>query len=167
MDFPDRLEQAIERGKQVGRAKADAAAEQAVTQQELQRLHSQYRLTLSERIERCLAQLVDHFPGFRFETIVDERGWGAAISRDDLILRSGGGRNSSYSRLEMVIRPISQYFLLELSAKGTVDNRELFNRSQYQRLADVHLPAFVDMIDNWALEYAEAYAAKNERRNTK
>ena len=70
MEFQKRLERAIERGKRAGDARARAEAEQAVTEKELQRLHSQYRLELSERIERCLKPLADRFPGFRFETIV-------------------------------------------------------------------------------------------------
>ena len=75
MDFQERLEKAIQRGHVAGTARARAEAEQALTEKELQRLHSQYRLGLSERIERCLKQLADRFPGFRFETIVDDRGW--------------------------------------------------------------------------------------------
>ena len=58
--------------------------ERALSEEELKRLHSQYRLQLSEHIERCLSTLPGHFPGFRFETVVAERGWGAAVFRDDL-----------------------------------------------------------------------------------
>ena len=51
--------------------------------------------------------------------------------------------------------------MLDLNAKGTIRNRELFNRAQYQRLAEVDLTVFTDLIDRWVLEYAELFAAKN------
>jgi hypothetical protein len=161
MDFQQRLQKAIERGQRTGSARARAEAEQVVSEKELHRLHTQYRLELSERIERCLRQLVDHFPGFQFETVVDERGWGAAISRDDLQVKAARGRTNCYSRLEMVIRPVSSYFVLELGAKATICNKEVFNRTHYQRLTEVDPTSFQEMIDIWALEYAELYAARS------
>jgi hypothetical protein len=161
MEFQQRLNKAIERGQRAGSARARAEAEKAVTEKELTRLHSQYRLELSERIEACLRQLADRFPGFRFETIVNERGWGAAISRDDIELQPGRGRVSSYSRLEMLIRPASSYNVLDLTAKATIRNREYFKRSHFQRLTEVDLTSFTEMIDRWVLEYAELYAAKS------
>ncbi len=160
MDFQQRLEKAIERGQRTGSKQARAEAEDAVTEQELARLHSQYRLTLSERIEACLKQLADQFPGFRFETIYGDRGWGAAISRDDIKVRSGR-RTNYFSRLEMSIRPPSSYHVLDLAAKATVRNKELFNRSHYQRLTEVDPTTFHEMIDIWVLEYAELYAMKS------
>ena len=161
MDFHERLEKAIGRGQRASDVRARAKAEKAVTEKELARLHSQYRLQLSERIEACLRQLSDHLPGFRFETIVNDRGWGAAISRDDVKMRSGRGRTNYYSRLEMVVRPASSYHLLDLTAKATIRNRELFNRSHFQRLIEADVTSFTEMIDLWVLEYAELYAAKS------
>ena len=160
MDFQKRLEKAIERGERTGSTRQQAEAEQAISEQELARLHSQYRLSLSERIEACLKQLADHFPGFRFETIYGDRGWGAAVSRDDIVIRSGR-RTNYFSRLEMSIRPPSSYHVLDLTAKATVRNKELFNRSHYQRLTEADLTTFHEMIDLWVLEYAELYAAKS------
>jgi hypothetical protein len=160
MDFQQRLQKAVERGQRLGSARAQAEAEQAVTEKELQRLHSQYRLELSERIERCLRQVLDQFPGFRFETVVDERGWGAAVSRDDLQVKPNRASSNSFSRLEMVIRPVSPYFVLELGAKATIGNREAFNRSHYQRVTEVDPTTFTERIDNWSLEFAELYAAR-------
>jgi hypothetical protein len=160
MDFQQRLQKAIERGHQAGDERTQAERDRELNEKEFQRLHVQYRLELSERIERCLAQVADQFPGFQLESVVGERGWGAAISRDDLRLNRVGGRSSSFSRLEMYVRPYSSYHLLELAAKGTVQNREIFNRSQYQRLAEIDPATFTEMIDHFALEFAEAYAAK-------
>lgn len=160
MDFQQRLEKAIERGHQAGSARAKAEAQRAMTEKELQRLHSQSRLELSEHVERCLRQLADRFPGFRFETIVDTRGWGAAIGREDLRLKPAQRKRTCFSRLEMIISPVSSAYIIELTAKATVCNRELFSRTHYQRLTEFDLTSFTDMIDLWVLEYAERYAAE-------
>ena len=160
MDFRERLEKAIERGHRTGSAQERAAAEKAITEKEFARLHSQYRLELSERIEVCLKQLADQFPGFRLETVVSDRGWGAAVSRDDIKVRSGS-RTNYFSRLEMLIRPASSYHVLDLAAKATIRNKELFNRSHFQRLTEVDSTSFAELIDLWVLEYAELYAAKS------
>ncbi len=61
----------------------------------------------------------------------------------------------------MSIRPPSSYHVLDLAAKATVRNKELFNRSHYQRLTEADLTTFHEMIDIWVLEYAELYAAKS------
>lgn len=159
MEFQERLERAIERGRRQGSDRAEEEAQRALTEKELQRLHSQARLELVEHIEGCLRQLADRFPGFRFETIVDDRGWGAAIGRDDLRLQRSQPRRSCFSRLEMLITPITSAQVLELAAKGTVCNREIFSRTHYQLLPELHLPVFTNMIDLWVLEYAERYAA--------
>ena len=161
MTFDERLQKAIQRGQKASTVRAEAEAERALNEQELRRLHTQYRLELSEHIEACLRQLADRFPGFRFETIVNERGWGAALSRDNIELQSGRGRVNSYSRLEMLIRPASSYNVLDLTAKATIRNREYFKRSHFQRLTQLDLTSFTEMIDRWVLDYAELYAAKS------
>jgi hypothetical protein len=161
MDFEKRLEKAIERGARTSTDRTRAAEKQAINEEELKRLHSQFRLQLSEHIEECVRQLPDHFPGFRYETIVGDRGWGAAVSRDDLGHSRDGHRENFFSRLEMTIRPYSSYHVLELTAKGTIRNKEVFNRSHYQRLTEADLMTFREMIDHWILEFAELYAAKS------
>jgi len=159
MDFQKRLEKAIQRGQRSHDAEAQARAEQAMGEEELKRLHSQYRLELSEHIEQCMRQLPQHFPGFRYETLVGTQGWGASISRDDLSL-SDGRRANLFSRLEVVVRPFSSSRVLELAAKGTIRNKEIYNRSQYQMLDAVDIASFRELVDRWVLEYAELYAAK-------
>ena len=160
MEFEKRLQRAIERGLRQGDARAQASAQQAENEEELKRLHSQYRLELSDHIENCLRQLPDHFPGFRYETVVGDRGWGAAVSRDDAGRGRDSGRSNFFSRLEMTIRPFSAYHVLELSAKGTIRNKEIYNRTHYQRLTEADPKSFIEMIDLWILEYAELYAVK-------
>ena len=161
IDFNERLQRAIDRGARSRDAKAREAAAKALSEEECKRLHSQYRLEVSEKIETCLQQLADHFPGFKFESVVGEKGWGAAISRDDIDLYQGQGRTNFYSRLEMVIRPYGSHHVLDLAAKGAIRNKEVFHRNQYQLLSEVDLDSFQELIDLWVLEYAELFAAKS------
>ena len=161
MEFQKRLEKAIERGQMAGTARAEAEARQALNEQEVRRLHSQYRLELSERIEESLKQVADHFPGFQFENVVSERGWGAAVSRDDIDLKPGRAVRNFFSRLEIVIRPVSSVQVLEMTAKGMIRNKELFNRTYFQRLTEVDLTSFHETMDLWVLEFAESFAAQN------
>ena len=158
MSFRERLQRATERGKQSRAAQLNEAAAKALSEEECRRLHSQYRLTLTEYIETLLRELADNFPGFRFETIVDETGWGAAVSRDDVSL-GAGRRGSLFSRLQLVVGPYNKYRVLELSAKGTVRNKEVLSRNHYQRLADVDLESFRELVELWVLDYAELYSA--------
>lgn len=160
MDFEKRLERAIERGQHHGDRQAREDAERKMGEVELKQLHTKHQLELSERIEDCLRKLADHFPGFRFNTATDERGWGATISRDDLCVKEGR-RANAFSRLEMVISPFSPVHILELRAKGTIRNKELFKRTRYQMLTDADPESFQELIDHWVLEYAELYAAKS------
>ena len=161
MDFHSRLEKAIERGQKAGSARAESEARQVLNEQEIRRLHSQYRLELSERIENALKQVADHFPGFQFETLVNERGWGAAVGRDDIDLKPGQTTRSFFSRLEIVIRPVTTAHVLELAAKSTIRNKELFHRTHFQRLTEVDITSFCETMDLWVLEFAESFAAQN------
>ena len=158
MDFRSRLQKATERGH---RARDEAQRQQraeALSEEECRRLHSSLRLHLSEHIEACMRQLADNLPGFRLETIVDESGWGTAANRDDIQI-SSGRRENYFSRLQMVISPFNKYHVLELSAKGTVRNKECFSRNHYQRLDEADDDSFRELIELWVLDYAEAYAA--------
>ena len=160
MDFDKRLDRAITRGQRTREEEGRRLAAQALSEEELRNLHTKYRLELSEHIEACLQKLADHFPGFRFESVVSEDGWGARISRDDLRLGSRRPAQSRYSRLEMLIRPYSAVKIVELTAKGTISNREVMKRQNYQLLSEVDLDSFREWIDLWVLEFAEKYAAE-------
>ena len=160
MSFEDRLQKAIERGKRRGANARSEAASQAIIEEELRRMHSSFRLQLSEHIEKCIRQLPNYFPGFRLETLYGERGWGAACSRDDLRIVGTGRRESDFSRLELTVRPASSSFVLDLAAKGTIRNKEVFNRNYFEKLPDVDMDKFLQLIDVWVVEYAELYAAQ-------
>jgi len=162
MDFEKRLQQAIERGQRRHDQHAQEERQRALSGEELKQLHSSYRLKLSEHIEACVRRLPQHFPGFQFETIYGERGWGAGCSRDDLRLSKGGGRATNYSRIELTVRPYSSINVLDLAGKGTIRNKEVFTRNVYEKLEDVDIAKFLDLVDAWTLEFAELYAARGE-----
>ncbi len=159
-DFKSRLDSAIKRGQQRRDLSASAAKRKELSEEELKRLHTSFRLTLSERIEAKIKSIVDAFPGFREESLFGEVGWGAACYRDDLQIQDGR-RSNQYSRFEMVIRPFSDLRVLDLKGKGTVKNGELFNRALFRNIAEVDLEEFESVIDAWTIEYAEQYAAKS------
>jgi hypothetical protein len=158
MDFRKRLQLATERGQRARTEREEQQAAEAMTEEEYRRLHSTARLELTEHIEACLAQLADNFPGFKYETIVDDKGWGGAVSRDDLQL-SGGRRRNAYSRLQVLVGGFNSYHVLEISAKGAVRNKENFTRQYYKKLDDADLDDFRQRLEGWVLEYAEQYAS--------
>jgi hypothetical protein len=159
MDFEQRLQQAIERGQRRSETRQAEAQKIELTEEEFKRLHSQYRLSFSERIEACMHRLPNHFPGFQYETMFGDRGWGAACFREDLRL-SRGTRSRDYSRLELTVRPYSATLhVLEIAAKGTVRNKEVFTRTYYEPLQNLDNEKFLQLIDLWILEYAELYAS--------
>jgi hypothetical protein len=158
MSFRERLQRATERGKQARAAQLNEAAAKALSEEECRRRHSQYRLALTDHIEKCLSEMTDNFPGFRLETVVDESGWGAAVSRDDIRME-GGKRGTYFSRLQLLVGPYNTYHVLDITAKGTVRNKEVLTRNHYQQLADVDLQSFRELLEQWVLDYAELYSA--------
>ncbi len=159
-EFEQRLKQAIDRGDNRRGSRQAEARQQEMSEDDLKTLHTKYRLELSEHIEKSTKQLPDHFPGFRFETIFGEKGWGAACSRDDLKASSRGKRSNAYSRVELTVRPFSSSFVLELVGKATIANKEVFNRIVFEELTKADPQRFHELIDTWVVEYAELYAAR-------
>jgi len=159
MDFKERLHRAAERGQHARDEKAREEAAKALSQEECRRLHGAYRLELTEHIESCLKQLADNFPGFRYSPVMDEKGWGSMVSRDDFTM-SGGRRDSLFSRFSMTVSPHNDFHVLEVIAKGTIHNKEVFTRNHYQLLHEADLDGFQHLIEQWTLEYAEQFAAK-------
>lgn len=160
MDFQKRLEKAIERGQRAHELQERQAQQDAATLEEARRLHTQHRLELSEHIEVCLRQVPQHFPGFQFATLVGDLGWGGKVTRDDFGAGEKGARTSYFSRLEMAVRPFSEARVVDLVAKGTIRNKEIFNRQHYQRIEQFDYESFRELVDLWVLEYAEMYARK-------
>ena len=143
MDFQERLEHAIERGRRLGSARAEEEAQRALTEKELQRLHSQARLQLSEHIERLKARIQelektsylpllgyakieevrsplfsDHFMGGRVEFTTNRKvRWGVTESERPLVETSGEplGR-APFSPKSSLHRPVVQLSKLTQSA---------------------------------------------------
>lgn len=159
-DFEERLQKAIHRGQKTREAKGQAAGEKQASVEDLRNRHSELRISLSEHIEGCLRRLCDHFPGFDYATVMNEDGWGARITRDDINLNSGRNRNL-YSRFEMLIKPFSDAHIIEVSTKGTIRNKESLNRSNYRFLAEADEDELIEIIDHLVVEFAEKYAAQS------
>jgi hypothetical protein len=157
-EFDDKLKQAAARGASRANHSQSESERKRIEAEEFRSLHSKLRLELSDRIETVIKKIADLFPGFQFTTVFGEAGWGAACLRDDLLMERGQRRNK-YSRFEMVVKPVNEFYILDLQAKGTIANRELMTRSFYQPLGEVDLGRLFELIDAWALTYAELYAA--------
>ena len=160
-DFDDRLKNALQRGQQRSEEKKQAEAAKQASEDELKNLHSKYRLMLSDHIERVVAKLADHLPGFRYESVFGTNGWGAAAWSDELRIKSGS-KTSRYSRLEITVKPVTGYFILELRCKGTISNREALSRSYFEPVAEANVEQFKQLIDTWTLQFAELYRANDE-----
>lgn len=158
MNFDERLKRAIQRGVNEKTERSRAAEQEELSAEELKTMHSGYRLELSEHIENCEKSLADHLPGFEFQTILGEEGWGGRITRNDLHLVPGKQAETRYSRLEMVISPFTPTAIVELTTKATVRNREIMNRKNYQKVDELDLDSFKEMIDMRAIEFAEQYS---------
>jgi hypothetical protein len=160
MDFEKRLEQAIDRGERHRDARAQAELQKTLSEEEFRNLHSSLRLNLTEQIESSLRKLSDHFPGFRFETVVEENGWGAKISRDDLAFGRRTGRSSEFSLLQILVRPFSaKAKIVEIVGKGTIRNKEVLTRSHFQFLTEANEQGLIDVLELWLLEFAEKFAS--------
>lgn len=157
-DFEERLKKAIELGQKTSAARQAETKQAEWTASRLRIRHNDFRLSLSERIETALKALVNQLPGFEYENIFGDRGWGGAVSRDELDLNRGQ-RRTIFSRLELVIKPLTELSIVEIAAKGTVRNREIFVRSHYRSIQESEPVEFFDMIDRWVLEYAQLYSS--------
>ncbi len=157
-DFEDRLQKAIQRGQQIRVAEGASVEADAATEEEMRLKHSQLRNELSEHVEVCLRKLCDHFPGFDYSTVVNEKGWGARISRDDIKLGRGTAKNE-YSRLEVLVRPFNDTHIVELATKGTIRNRESLNRTNFRFLKEATVDVLKQVIDGIVLEFAEQFSA--------
>ena len=74
---------------------------------------------------------------------------------------TSGRRDNDYSRLELTVRPYSHLHIVEVAAKGTICNKEVFRRSYDEKIEEVDPEKFIELIDIWALEYAELYIANS------
>ncbi|WP_339732517.1 hypothetical protein [uncultured Gimesia sp.] len=158
MDFEKRLQHAINKGRAAKNEEIQQAVGKKMSEEEFKNLHLKYRLEMTDHIDGGLRKLADHFPGFQFNTLMEEEGWGSRITRDDVSLGAGKKAQSLYTRLEMVVRPFTETHIIELVAKATIRNKETFNRSHYQFVAEADMDSFKDLVDLWILEFAEQFS---------
>lgn len=158
-EFGDRLDRAIQRGERTKVRRDAAESASTLSAEELKSRHSAAKIELSEHVEKCLKAVVDRFPGFEHSPVYSEEGWGGRIQRLDLALGKPGGSKEQFSRLELLVKPMSDLPILSLAGKGTIRDKEVFARTTYQRLEELDLDSFRETVDLWVLEYAERYTA--------
>ena len=116
MSFRERLQRATERGKQAAGGAAQRGGGQGAERRRVPPAALAVSAGAHRAHRKCLRDLADNFPGFRLETIVDESGWGAAVSRDDVGLAARPARQF-FSRLQLVVSPYSKYHVLDMAAQ--------------------------------------------------
>ena len=159
VDFGDRLDRAIQRGERIKTRRDEAELAGSLSAEEIKSRHSAAKIELSEHIETCLKAVVDRFPGFEHTPVYSDDGWGGRVQRLDLALAKPGQSKEHFSRLELLLKPLSDLPILSLVGKGTIRDKEVFSRTTYQRLEDLDLDSFRETVDLWVLEYAERYTA--------
>lgn len=159
MDLDKELQEAIERGNRKQADRKESARAARMSQEDIRNRHNEFRLALSDYIEQGLRKLQNHFPGFDYETIYGQKGWGGGLSRDDLALGPDGRGGSFFSRLEITVRPQNEFNVVNIAGKGTIKNKEMFNWNHYEDVAAAQMDAFQAKIDQWILMYAEQFAA--------
>lgn len=162
-EFEDQLKKAIERGQRMQDARQQRQKQARLTADQLKIRHNEFRLPLSDRIEQALQTLANQLPGFEYENIYGDRGWGGAVSRDELVI-SQGHRDNAYSRLELTVKSFSELHVVDIGGKGTVKNREVFVRQHHRAIGETDLDEFLETIDRWVLEYAQLYTAADAVR---
>ncbi|MCP4478722.1 MAG: hypothetical protein GY818_11585, partial [Planctomycetaceae bacterium] len=103
---------------------------------------------------------IDHFPGFEYETIYGDRGWGGAVARDDITRAATGKSGSFFSRLELTVRPLNEFNVVNITGKGTIQNKEVFNWNYFKDIPETDRDEFAEKIDTWILQYAEQFASR-------
>ena len=159
MDFEDQLKKAISRGQEHGSARKSSQEQKQHSEEFLKNRHAEFRLALSDYIETGVRKMTEHFPGFQYETIYGDRGWGGAVYRDDLKRGNTGRSGSFYSRLEISVRPLNEFNVVNVSGKGTIFDKEYFSWNFFKDIPEVTLDEFKEKVDSWILLYAEKFAS--------
>ena len=160
MDFEDELQQAIERGQKLGNARTVAKKQAAMSKEDIRNRHNEFRLNLSDHIEGCLKRLAQHFPGFDYETLYGSKGWGGALTRNDIDRGPDGRTGSFFSRIEITVRPQSEFNVVNIAGKATIRDKEVFVWNHFEEIEEVQQETMEQMIDKWVLQFAEQFAAR-------
>ena len=159
MDFDEQLKKAINRGQEQGSLRKSSEESKQLSEEYLKNRHAEFRLQLSDYIEAGVRRMGDHFPGFQYETVFGDRGWGGAVYRDDITRVKSGKSGSFYSRLEITVRPLNEFMVLNISGKGTIFDKEYFSWNFFKDIPDVSANEFKEKLDSWILVYAEKFAS--------
>lgn len=160
MDFEDQLEKAIQRGQQRNTKREQDLKKKSLNADDIKRRHNDFRLHLSEHIEKSLHRLAERFPGFEYELIYGTKGWGGAIYRQDLTRGPDGRAGSFFSRLELTVRPHNNYNVVNIAGKGTIADKELFSWNHFEDIDEATFEAFEEKLNNWMIQFAEQFAAR-------
>jgi len=136
MDFEDKLEQAIQRGQNRNTAENKAKKESELSKEAIRNRYNEIRLNLSDHIEQGLK------------------------SRNDLDRGPDGKAGSFFSRVEMMVRPQNEFDVINIVGKGTIRDKEMFVWNHFDGIAESDQAQFIQMIDNWLLQFAEQFAAR-------
>ena len=160
MDFDDQLEKAIERGQQRNTKRDQDRKKQSLNADEIKRRHNEFRLHLSDHIEKSMNRVAERFPGFEYEIIYGSKGWGGAIHRQDLTRGPDGRSGSFFSRLQLSVRPINDYNVVNIAGKGTISDKELFSWNHFEDIDEATFEGFEEKLNNWILQFVEQFAAR-------
>jgi hypothetical protein len=160
MDFDDELEKAIQRGQQRNAKRQEEEKKATLSAEELKRRHNEYRLSLSDYIETSLKRLAEHFPGFEFEIIYGSKGWGGAIHRNDLTKGPDGRSGSFFSRLEITVKSLNEFNVVNIAGKGTIADKEMFSWNHFKDIDEAEMELFQNTINSWIVDFAEQFAAR-------
>ena len=160
MEFDDKLQEAIQRGQDRNASRSSAKKQAEASKEEIRNRHNEFRLNLSEHIETCLKQLAQHFPGFDYETLYGSKGWGGALSRNDIDRGPDGKAGSFFSRIELTVRPQNEFNVVNITGKATIRDKEIFTWNHFEDILDAKQDSMEQMIDKWILQFAEQFAAR-------
>ncbi len=160
-NFEERLSQAIQRGNRQREEAGSQRARAARTDEDYRQQHGALRIELSDQIETAIRKMVKHFPGFNFRTVISPDGWGAHASRDDVSGTTRRDVTQLYSYLEILVRPYnSSARIIDLVVRGTIRNKEILRKNEFNLLDEANTEQLKNIIDQWVVQYAERYAAQ-------
>ena len=161
MEFEDKLQRAIQRGQERTSARANAQKKVEASKEDIRNRHNEFRLNLSDHIEACLKKLSQHFSlASIMKRFTVRRGWGGAISRNDIDRGPDGRAGSFFSRLELTVRPPNEFNVVNIAGKGTIRDKEIFNWNYFEDVLEAGQGDFKAKIDKWVLEFAEQFATR-------
>jgi hypothetical protein len=160
MEFEDKLQKAIQRGQDRTVARSSAKKQAEASKEDIRNCHNEFRLNLSDHIEKCLKQVSQHFPGFDYEILYGSKGWGGAMSRNDIDRGPDGKTGSFFSRIELTVRPQNEFNVVNITGKATIRDKELFTWNHFEDVLEAKQASMELMIDKWILQFAEQFAAR-------